>query len=183
MNQQQDSQGSSGQFEDNEEQSTFTSPWLIQDKGRAHEGPKSEHPSTYDEFIPPLSYRAQDQRQASSSPKAETRPAATHSTSSRADDLKMAHRSYNQYTRDWQVPSWAKPQQNNSGAAWFFVLVVLGVLAFPVLYFVITVILPLIALFFLIVLVVLGALLLAFVIIAALWIIGKLDNIEPPSWW
>jgi len=183
MNQQQDSQGSSSQFEDNEEQSTFASPWLIQDKGRTHEGPKSEHPSTYDESTPPLSYRAQDQRQASPSPKIGARPASAQKNFPEVDDLKMAHRPYNQYKGGWQVPYWARTQQNNSGAAWLFVLVALCVLGFPVLYVIITVLIPLIALFFLIVLVILGAFLLAVVIIATLWIIGKLDDMRPPSWW
>jgi hypothetical protein len=184
MNQQQDSQGSSGRFQDDQEQSTLASPWLIQHKGRKHEGPKSEHPSTFDESIPPLSYRAQDQRQTStsSSPaKAGASPGATYKTSPEADASKRAQRPYSQYTGTWQVPSWAKPQENHFGNIWFYVLI--AILALPVLWFIITVILPLVALVVLVVLVVVGILLLAFVIIAALWFIGRVDSMKPPFWW
>ena len=183
MNQQQDSQESSGQFEDDREQSTLASPWLIQGKGRTHEGPKSEHPSTYDESIPPLSYHAQDQVQtsSSSSPQAGASPGATHKTSPQANAPKMAHRPYSQYTGSWQVPSWARPQQNNAGTIWFYVLA--AILALPVLWFIITVILPLVALVILIILIVLGVLLLAVVVIAVLWFISRLDSMKPPFWW
>src|SRR5579859_6252950 len=172
MSQQQDSQGSSSQFQDEQEQSTLASPWLVQGKRRGHEGPKSEHPSTFDESIPPLSYRAQDQRQvSSSSPKTGESPEAVYKTSSEAATPKMARRPYSQYTGGWQVHAWARPQENNFGTIWLYVLI--AILALPVLWFIITVVLPLVALVVLVFLVVLGILLLAFVIITALWFIGK----------
>ena len=193
MNQQQDSQGSSSQFEDDEEHSTFTSPWQIQGKGRTHEGPKSEHPSTYDESIPPLSYRAQDREQAPSSPKAEGSIGVRGSTgggtgarvrtSIRSEGSARSGASAtrtDKYAGGRQVPSWARPQQNNSGTVWFYVLLaIIGILLLPVLYF----ILQLLFVVFIIVITVLIALLLAFVIIATLWFIGKLEDIKPPFWW
>ena len=115
MNQQQDSQESSSQFENDKEQSSLASPWVIQGKGSTYKGLKSEHPSTYDESIPPLSYGAQDHPQPSySSPKVEASPTATHKTTPETNTPKMAQRPYNQYTGGWQVPPWARPQQNNS---------------------------------------------------------------------
>lgn len=184
MNQQQDSQGSSSQFEDDKEQSTLSSPWLIHGKGGTHEGPKSEHPSTYEESIPPLSYHAQDYKQASSSPsrKAEASPGSAHKASPEAGTPKMAQRPYRHpYTGSWQVPSWARPQQNNFGNIWLYVL--MAILALPVLWFVITVILPIVFFVLLVLLAVLGSLLLACVVIAVLWFIGRFDSIKPPFWW
>jgi hypothetical protein len=186
MNQQQDSQGSSSQFEDDKAQSGLVSPWPIQSKRRKHEGPKSEHPSTYDESIPPLSYHAQDHRQAasSSSPKAEASPEATQKTSSDGAIPKMAHRPYSQYTGGWQVPSWARQQQNNSKTIPPLVWFIIGIILFPpLLYIIINIIFPLLLLFILFVLIVMGILLLAFVIIATLWFIGRVDSIKPPFWW
>ncbi len=186
MNQQQDSQGSSSQFEDDEEQYPLASPWLVQGKGRTHEGPKSEHPSTYDESIPPLSYHAQDYGRVSSpsSPKVGTSsrvgasPPPTYKTSSGSDALKTAHRPYSQYTGGWQVPPWARPQQSNSRSVWPYVLLAIGIFASPALCFVlINVIIPLIAM------IVLGALLLACIVIVVLWVIGKIDSTLPPFWW
>jgi hypothetical protein len=189
MNQQQYSQGSSSQFEDDKGQSTLASPWLIQKKGRRHGGPKSEHPSTYDESIPPLSYHAQDQRQTSSSspPQARVSLEATHKTSPDGTTPQTAYRPYSQYTGSWQVPPWARPQQNNFEALQFFVWFIIAIALMPVLiFFIVNVLIPLLIVIFqifLIVLFILGILLLAFAFIAILWIIGKINSIKPPFWW
>jgi hypothetical protein len=183
MSQQQDSQGSSSQFEDYEEQYPLSSPWLVQGKGRTHEGPKSEHPSTYDESIPPLSYHAQDYGQASSLPSssqigASPRVEASPTPTSKTGTLKMAYHPYRQYTGGRQVPPWARPQQNTFGSAWPYVWLIIGILAFPMLCFIlINVVIPLI------VITVLGALLFACLVIVILWIVGKIDHILPPSRW
>ena len=163
MSQQQDSQGSSRQFEGDEERSHFSSLWLAQGKGKTYEGPKSEHPSTYDESIPPLSYRAQNSGQTSSTsfPRVGASPAPMDQgggvSPSHADQ--RVGGPYSQYNGGWQVPSWARPQQNNDVGAWLFILLVIGIVVFLMLC-VIAILLPFIAV------ILVGACLLAFLIIA-----------------
>jgi len=190
MNQQQDSQESSSQLEDDKEASTLSSPRLIHGKGRTHEGPKSEHPSTYDESIPPLTYRAQDYGQASSSPSQNVEaslrtgdsPVPTDRTSPEVNAPKMAQRPYSQYAGSWQVPSWARPQQNNSKTLRFLVWLIIILMLSPLLYALIQFLL-ITLLAALVFLVILGILLVAFVIVAALWFIGRIDGMKPPFRW
>jgi len=187
MSQQQASQESSGQFEDDKEQSTSSSLWLLRSKGRKQGEPKSEHPSTFEESIPPLSYRAQDSGQASSTSSqnvgATSVPTDTASPDADAGAAETAQRPYSQFTGSWQVPSWARPQKNNNfWTIWFYVLA--AVLALPALWFIITVVIPIVALVVLIILAMLAILLFIVVIVAAFWFIGRVNSIKkPPFWW
>lgn len=208
MSQQQDFQESSDQSTNEGEQwqgqvppLQSPLPWLVQGKGQTSEGPKSEHPSTYDQSIPPLSYGAQDYRRASSSSPnvresvkggagTKGRTSERGGASSRVGDstgvgtsprvgtspTPTGEAGYRQYSGGWQVPPWARPQQNNFGAVWLYVLVIMAILVFPML----CVLVQLVALT---VLFILGILLLAFTAIAILWAIRKIDRIKPPSWW
>lgn len=188
MNQQQGSQESSDQSTDDGEQYSSPSPWQIQGRGRTDEGPKSEHPSTYDESIPPLSYHAQDHGQAfssSSSPKVGANPkesprVGASPSPTEADGLKMKYSPYSQYTGGWQVPSWARPQRNNFGIGWPFVWLSIAIIMLLVLC---SIVKFLIVLLLVILPVVLGVLLLAFILSAIVWVIGKIDRIKPPFRW
>lgn len=192
-------------------------PWLIQGKRRIPDGPKSDHPSTYDESIPPLSYRAQDDRQASISSSPKARESLKSGTSARVgegarvegrarvggsqrvggragvegsqrvgasptptgdtgDMGDMGDMGY----RQWRVPPWARPQRNNFGAMWLYVLVTMAILAFPMLCFLISVVVQFLALM---ILIVVGILLLTFTVFAIFWAMRKIDRMKPPFWW
>jgi hypothetical protein len=206
MSQQQGSQESSDQSTDDGEHVEAVQPlqspssWSMHGKGRTDAGPKSEHPSTYDESIPPGSCHAQDYGQGASSPSSRT----TNSTSQKpknsrrtpnagntsdADAFETRYRPYNHYTRGWLVPPWARPQQNNSGVLQTLVLLIIGIMLILAFCVIITVLISLqigilnfrlIPFTFLIVLI---TLLVAFTTIAMLWVTGKMERIKPPSWW
>jgi len=69
--------------------------------------PKTDHPSSYEEPIPPYNYQAQDRGYEQG-----------------------ATRSYNSMQQpQWQqVPPWARPQRQNKGVLRWIVLIVLGLL-------------------------------------------------------
>lgn len=160
------------------------SPWQIQGKGGTYEGPKSEHPSTYDESVPPLSYRAQDYRQASSSSSPNNEASAGVGGSPRVGaGAKVGGGPRVRFSSTSTVPPWARPQQNNVGNLWIFGALIAAIMLFPVSCFIIKLLIsfiPLIVFIALVVPIMLGVLLLAFVIIAIFWIIAKIHSI---FWW
>lgn len=94
-------------------------------KSRNSNMPKEEHPSTFEETIPPYSYRAQDR--VAQNPADPAHSAHFHETNARArqerrqrfspdgDALENGYRPYQQQQRYAQVPPWARPQpQRNS---------------------------------------------------------------------
>jgi hypothetical protein len=180
----------------------------MQRKGKEREkreAPKSEHPSTYDESIPPLSYHAQDAVQASSSSPGTQRSAAKKPQKSRqslnagnssdADAFETTYRPYSQYTGRWQVPPWARPQQNNAGALRNLILLIMGILLIPMLCVVLNSVLRAIiflpfavvgAIFFPFIMLaasLLGIAVLVLIFIAFLSPGRKSGRIKPPLWW
>src|SRR5690242_4752664 len=104
--------------------------WSTRPKAKTGDVPKNEHPSTYEEAIPPYSYRAQET--ASSTPRQENRGARANAGQHRSDTPRDAfERSYQPstaYNMQWQVPWWARPQHNNGKGLRTAVFVVLGLL-------------------------------------------------------
>lgn len=106
--------------------------------GRARNAmPKEEHPSTFEETIPPYSYRAQD-RVTQNTPDP-AHGAHFHETNARerqsrrrrfspdGDSLENGYRPYQQQQSS-QVPSWARPQpQKHSHFLRWLVLIVLAI--------------------------------------------------------
>jgi hypothetical protein len=92
MNQQElgpESKGRGRQSQDGERASTYDR--------KTGNRPKEEHPSTFEDTVPPYVYRAQDSRQSSSQAETQTQQRRTHdSTSSRAN------RSYTDYQQQQQ---------------------------------------------------------------------------------
>jgi hypothetical protein len=198
MSQQQDSQGSLGQSEDDEEQHVLSSLRLMYEKDRRHQVPKSEHPSTYDTSIPPLSYHAQDAVQASSShlgteksTAQNNRQSANAGNTSDIDAFETTYCPYSQYTGRWQVPPWAKPQQNNAGTLQILLLLLIAIIVFPGICIVTLFIMLLpvdgtryiLSLFMMLGSFVLCAMLLVFALIAIVSLMRKIRRIKPPSWW
>jgi hypothetical protein len=200
MGQRQDSQGSSGQSEDDEESQASSSRWLLQGKNGDRKVPKSEHPSTYDESIPALSYRAQNTAQIPS-PAPETqkssaqnpqksRQSSNADLASDADAFETTYRPYSQYTGRWQVPPWARPQQNNTGTLRLLILLIIDIVVFPALCVFLQGVtmlhlgaLNLLLIPFIVLFVALGGLLLSFTMFAFLSMRGKTGRIKPPRWW
>lgn len=106
--------------------------WSTRPKARTGDAPKNEHPSTYEESIPPYSYRAQESvsyplDQEDSVYRANARG---HRSDSAGDAFGQSYRPYTAYTMQWQVPSWARPQHNNGNGLRTAVFVILGLLLF-----------------------------------------------------
>jgi hypothetical protein len=106
--------------------------WSTRPKARTGDAPKNEHPSTYEESIPPYSYRAQESvsdplDQEASVNRANAR---VHRAESARDAFGQSYRPYTAYTMQWQVPPWARPQYNNGNGLRTAVFVVLGLLLF-----------------------------------------------------
>jgi hypothetical protein len=113
-------------------------------KPRNSNMPKDEHPSTFEETIPPYSYRAQDraaQNQADAAhsahfheTNARVRQARRQRFSPDGDALENGYRPYQQQQYS-QVPPWARPQQqrNSHALRWFIIIVMAIVLIKPLL--------------------------------------------------
>ncbi len=102
--------------------------------------PKEEHPSTFEETIPPYSYHAQDR--VTQNPADPAHSAHFHETNARerqsrrrrfspdGDALENGYQPYQQQQRMYsQVPPWARPQpQRNSHILRWLVLIVMAIL-------------------------------------------------------
>ena len=115
MSQQQDPFASSGLADDAGEEPIVP----LEHRSHLSATPKSDHPATYDESLPLLSYPAQDA--GWSSPATDAFDASQQTTS------EGQHYSYNHYTQTTQVPWWARPQENNQGTLRAFILLILGI--------------------------------------------------------
>ena len=112
--------GSSSGSQGNEE--LYKRPYK---SARSSNMPKDEHPSTFEETIPPYSYRAQDRiTQNTPDPRnsAHLHETNAHERQSRrrrfspdGDALENGYQPYRQQQRTYnQVPSWARPQQHKN---------------------------------------------------------------------
>jgi hypothetical protein len=113
-------------------------------KPRNSNMPKDEHPSTFEETIPPYSYRAQDR--AAQNPADPAQSAHFHETNARVrqarrqrfspdgDALENGYRPYQQQ-QYFQVPPWARPQpqRNAHVLRWLFAIVMAIILIKPLL--------------------------------------------------
>lgn len=89
---------------DNEEIYTHQ-PYYWSTKQTRGDGPKDEHPSTFEDSIPPYSYQAQEHDSARRSERVVD--AASPEREQEQRDHPRTH-----YQAHWQVPSWARPQQH-----------------------------------------------------------------------
>ena len=148
---------------------------------RSSDKPKDEHPSTFEETIPPYSYHAQDR--VAQNPADPAHSAHFHETNARerqarrrrfspdGDALENGYRPYQQQYS--QVPSWARPQrQRNSHFLRWLVLVILVILLIkPLLVLIGGLFLAGLTVFILIPLIVLGVLLLVGLVLAIVGIV------------
>ena len=104
--------------------------WSTRPKAKTGDIPKNEHPSTYEESIPPYSYRAQESASSSSRQEHPAYRAKVHQRRSEAAGgvFEQGYRPYTAYNMQWQVRSWARPQYNNGNGLRTAVFVVLGLL-------------------------------------------------------
>ena len=124
-------QGQSEQSSEHEE--IYTQPYYWSTKPKSGGILKDEHPSTFEESIPPYSYPAQDSTRyrqqrdnvVDSEPAQKQRQRQQFSPD--GDAFEQGYRPYTQYNRWQQVPPWAQPQrhQGRHVLRWI-VLIVLG---------------------------------------------------------
>ena len=174
--------GSSSDSQGNEE--IYKRPYK---SARSSNMPKDEHPSTFEETIPPFSYRAQD-RVTQNTPDlrsgAHFHETNVHERQSRrrrfspdGDALENGYQPYRQQQRVYnQVPPWARPQQhkNRHVLRWIVMLILAIILIKPLLILIGGLFLAgltLLGFIILIPLIVLGALLLAGLVLAILGIV------------
>ncbi|MBV8694006.1 MAG: hypothetical protein JO125_15840 [Chloroflexi bacterium] len=112
--QEQEQQGSQAGQSDNR-----YAPYYWSTKSEAGKMPKTDHPLSYEETIPPYSYQAQDRAEH----------IYTQQEEVRQDIPQYGSRPYNMQPPQWQqVPPWARPQRNKKGMLRWIVLIVLGLL-------------------------------------------------------
>ncbi len=170
-----DSQGS---------EETYKRPYKA---ARSSNMPKDEHPSTFEETIPPYSYRAQD-RVTRNTPdpgsgahlretNAQERQSRRRRFSPDGDALENGYQPYRQQQRMYgQVPSWARPQQhkNKHLLRWIITLALVIIFIKPLIILVGGIFfagLTVLGFIILIPLIVLGALLLAGLVLAILGLV------------
>ncbi len=103
----------------------------------ASDAPKDEHPSTFEDSIPPYSYQAQssafNDQQASVEGVGREGPRPQDGGGS---EQRYRPSSYNQYNPQWQVPSWARPQRHkgNKVMRWIVLIVLALLLIKPIVF-------------------------------------------------
>lgn len=121
-------QGQHAQSHDDEEiYTSYYRPNRRKDKAL----PKSEHPSTFEDSIPPYSYRAQDEaapsseepRFASKSTYNREQPSRRH-FSPDGDAFETGYQPYRQPQMQFQVPPWARPPRHKMHIGRLIVLIV-----------------------------------------------------------
>ena len=120
------SEDASEQAQDNEQ--TYTQhPYHRSTKHRAGDRPKDEHPATFENSIPPYSYQTQEYGSAQQAEQT-ANPGAAEQERPRQD------RSNTRYNAYWQVPSWARPQQQkgNKVLRWIVLIILAVVLIKPI---------------------------------------------------
>jgi hypothetical protein len=115
--------------------------------------PKEEHPSTFDESIPPYSYRAQDtarpqQKQEARQENRENREPRMRRQgfSPDGDKFETGYRPY-QNMWQWQAPHWARPQPRARGLSRTIFFVILALLLLPIMLKVLLILLSIVAIF------------------------------------
>jgi hypothetical protein len=120
-------------------------------KNRTGAMPKSEHPSTFNEMVPPYSYQAQD---GSNANRQQEQPAASKRQEQRArrqdfspdgDAFETGYRPYARRATQNYAPLWARPQRH-SGRTILFAL--LAILLIPLVFKLLVLLLSLLAFFF-----------------------------------
>lgn len=121
-----EAQGKDKRALDNEEIYT-QQPYYWSTRLTRGDGPKDEHPSTFENSIPPYSYQAQEH---GSDRQSERVVDAGGSGREQAQQ----DRSQRQYQGSWQVPSWARPQRQggNKVLRWLVLLILAMVLIKPI---------------------------------------------------
>lgn len=111
---------------DNEEIYTHQ-PYYWSTKQTRGAGPKDEHPSTFEDSIPPYSYQEQENGPSQQSERVVNADSPEREQAQR-------DRSRTQYQAYWQVPSWARPQrhQGNKVLRWLVLAILAVVLIKPI---------------------------------------------------
>ncbi|GAC1363584.1 MAG: hypothetical protein NVS2B12_33010 [Ktedonobacteraceae bacterium] len=136
------------------EEDMYAQPRPLSNKKRAGAMPKYEHPSTYEDEIPPYSYRAQDaarpdveQKQQESSQQSQQEAGARgRGFSPDGDAFENGYRPYRNMA---QAPFWARRQPNTRGSGRTIAIIIVALFLLPALFKVLAVLLSIVAFFFL----------------------------------
>lgn len=104
-------------------------------KGKGGDLPKNDHPSTFEEFVPPYRYQAQDgpSRRATKADRRQQEQRTRRGLSPDGDALENGYHPERQ-AHVYQVPPWARPQHNNRGVLrWVIGIFILILLIKPIL--------------------------------------------------
>src|ERR1700737_3472937 len=99
--------------------------------------PKNEHPSTFEDSIPPYSYAAQDALPPPQEQQQEQEKATYYSSGQgkqsqqqqagpQRSTFQYGYRPYTNYNTQSQVPPWARPQRHNRRVFRWVILITLG---------------------------------------------------------
>jgi hypothetical protein len=109
-------------------------PYSRTRRSRTSDLPKSDHPATFEESLPPYSYPAQDQTmfRQQSKPEQNTRwqqQARNRDAGTSKETPTGAYQSYSQYNPQQQAPWWAQSQENTMDTSkWIGLLLLVLVL-------------------------------------------------------
>src|SRR6266849_6024015 len=111
-------------------------PYNWSRRSKNSELPKSDHPSTFEDSLPPYSYPAQDQamltRESNPEPNTQRQQQArTHDASTGRGISTGAYQPYSQYNAQQQIPWWTQPQENTTdNSKWIGLLLLFAPIAF-----------------------------------------------------
>ena len=146
--------------------------------------PKTDHPSTFEDSLPPYSYPAQDQIMFMQQPSPEQNTQWQHQEQTREygptrEIPTNAYQSYSQYNGQQQTPSRVQPQEhtiNSSKWIGMFLLVLVLLASIPVLCSIGTIFVPVLLAFYLLPVIIAFAPIAFFILIPLFRVLGTADH-------
>jgi hypothetical protein len=163
---------------------TYAQSYSKPQRSRTSDLPKTDHPSTFEDSLPPYTYPAQDQTMFMQQPSPEQntqwqQQERTREYGPTREIPTNAYQSYSQYNGQQQTPSWAQSQEHTiNSSKWIGTLLLILVLltSIPVLCSIGTIFLPVLLLFYLLPVIIAFSPVAIFVLIPLFRVLGSADH-------
>ena len=163
---------------------TYAQPYSKRQRSRTSDLPKTDHPSTFEDSLPPYSYPAQDQTIFMQQPSPEQNAQRQQQEQNRECDPAReiptnAYQSYSQYNGQQQTPSWAQSQEHTiNSSKWIgtLLLVLVLLVSIPVLCSIGTIFVPILLLFYLFPIIIAFSPIALFVLIPLFRVLGSANH-------
>jgi hypothetical protein len=163
---------------------TYAQSYSKPQRSRTSNLPKADHPSTFEDSLPPYSYPAQDQTMFRQQPRPEQNTQWQQQEQNRqygpAREVPTnAYQPYSQYNGQQQTPSWTQPQEHTIGSSrWVGMLLLVLVLltSIPVVCSIGTIFIPILLFFYILPVMIAFSPIAFFILIPLFKVLGSEDH-------